>query len=188
MFASLMRGKTNKKLPRELPRMHLSVRCDAHVLSLSLFLHRSAYLSPCPSCLSLFFERIVALGACQPRALLRWCTPSLALHLILPLLVLHPFRLPTFLRLPHPTPLPFSLALSLSLLFSLSLPLPPSTNNPLHPTPLSRGASCMHLLRQCTAGCFGTQRRRNSNFWMLLILFLSERRERWCVCDAFRTR
>lgn len=29
-----MRGKTNKKLPRELPRMHLSVRCDAHVLSL----------------------------------------------------------------------------------------------------------------------------------------------------------
>ena len=34
MFASLMRGKTNKKLPRELPRMHLSVRCDAHVLSL----------------------------------------------------------------------------------------------------------------------------------------------------------
>lgn len=105
-----------------------------HTFSLSLFLHRSAYLSPCPSCLSLFFERIVALGACQPRALLRWCTPSLALHLILPLLVLHPFRLPTFLRLPHSTPLPFSLALSLSLLFSLS-PSPPVNQQPTPPHP-----------------------------------------------------
>ena len=78
--------------------------------------------------------------------------PSRALHLILPLLVLcfTPFHLllSSFFTPPNPGSLfTHSLTLSLSLSLSLSPPVPPP----------SRGASCVHLLRQCTAGCFGTQ-------------------------------
>ena len=186
MFASLMRGKTNKKLPRELPRMHLSVRCDAHVLS--LLVSPPFRLSFSLSFLSFSFLRANRCTRRVPTSCpspVVYPLPRLAFNSASP----RPPPLSTPYFSPATPPNPVTL-LPRSLSFSpfLSLPLPPSTNNPLHPTPLSRGASCMHLLRQCTAGCFGTQRRRNSNFWMLLILFLSERRERWCVCDAFRTR
>lgn len=149
--------------------MHLSVRCDAHVLSLLLS-------PPFRLSFSLSFLSFSFLPANRCTRRVPTSCPSPVVY-PLPRLAFNsaslrppPLSTPYFSRPTPPNPvtlLPRSL--SLSLLFSL--PLPPSTNNPLHPTPLSRGASCMHLLRQCTAGCFGTQRRRNSNFSMLLILF-----------------